>query len=272
MKLHEEEFLKFVDIFVDIYEYGKKSTYNSDYKEDIIDRVDEVYFDRWRKYLNDKCESYESDIDQYDIWFDSLSCRNDISDKDMAVYELPLENIEVRRGNEEVFMKKLLALSRDLIENNKPYCNEQTQVGTAYQFINKAVYVSVYTYKDIKKITNKDLGEGVIKFGTFCDDEALRHAKSNWMKFYKAAIQAGNEFNEAQGKEPHVHIGSSIGSEENGNYLVGDPVFERTFAIDGGCDTLFYPNKKVRIPQSYIDKFFATVPDEVAFVGPKYTE
>ena len=78
----------------------------------------------------------------------------------------------------------------------------------------------------------------------------------------------GAEFNSLQGSEPNIGIGSSI----NDHYLLGDPFYERTFAIDDGCDTLYYPRAKKRVTQEYADKFYGSVPEESVTIGVKMAE
>lgn len=250
MKLSPDELQKFAEVFVEIYEYNTKVEYDSKKSELIINKVNEDILENWKRYLNDTCESYEDDIDAFDKWFDELDDINKIDSKDLSHYNLPTSIIEIRLGNEETFMRKLLELAKTFIENNKPYCTEKNQVGAAYQFTKQAVYVMVYTYS--KK----------------ANAEALNKAKQNFKVFFEAAKALGKEFNDIQGNEPHIGIGSSI----NDSYLMGNPVYERTFAIDDGCDTLYYPHTKKRVTQEYSDKFYGSVPEESVVIGQKFVE
>ena len=250
MRLSAEELRKFAEIFVDIYEYGSRVAYNNSHSDLVISRVDESVFDKWRKYLNDTCEEYGDDMDAYDKWFDELHSIEDLDPRKVAHYDLPTEPIEIRLGNEASFMRKLLELARTFIANNKPLCTEQTKVGSAYQFTKQAVYVMVYAYDKT------------------ADKAALSKAKSNFVDFFNAAKALGAEFNSLQGSEPNIGIGSSI----NDHYLLGDPFYERTFAIDDGCDTLYYPRAKKRVTQEYADKFYGSVPEESVTIGVKMAE
>lgn len=250
MRLSSDEIKKFADIYVDVYEYGKKVAFNASHIDLIAKKVEESTLDKWRKFLNDTCEEFGDDFDGYDKWFDELDNSEDIDPRKVAHYDLPTERIEIRLGNEATFMRKLLNLAKSFIDSNKPYCNEQTKVGSAYQFTKQAVYVMVYTYSK------------------YANEQALRKAKSNFIAFFNAAKVLGQEFNDMQGMEPHIGIGSSI----NDHYLLGDPVYERTFAIDDGCDTLFYPKAKTRVSQEYADNFYGSVPEESVVIGPKFAD
>ena len=252
VRISTEDLSKFAEIFVDIYEYGSKVAYNNSYADLVENNVDDEILERWKAFLSYTCEDFEDDLDAYDDWYYNLHNIDDIDPRKLARFDLPSNTIEIRLGNEESFMRKLFSLANDFIENNKSHCTEDTKVGSAIQFTSQAVYVTVYTYSKQ------------------ADKKHLSAAKTNFLNFFNAAKALGDQFNELQGKtQPHIGIGSSI----NDHYLLGDPLYERTFAIDDGCDTLYYSKKgKVKVSQEYADMFYSIIPETTIIIGPKMAE
>lgn len=176
--MNSNDKLKFIDVFVDVTKYGTKAPCTMSDIDVVLDVINEEYLNAWEKYLSTKIDEPEfEDGDVWDNWYDNLTYES-ISDRDIQVFDLPTQKIQVALGNDVVFMKTVhnaiknfYADAVDIIKNS----SNPKDYHVAYYIDKQGIFVEVGTndckspiYRKLASLydnlTNIDISRAIIQY------------------------------------------------------------------------------------------------------------
>lgn len=138
---------KFIDLFCIIEKFGQIAKCESYEVEDIFYMVDEnididQYFDNFESYVNANKSSIENQ--SVEAWLRNLTL-SDISEKDIAVYELPTHPIKINYGdNVESFVRSLYSAAVEFMSHAVPLVKPNDNIKLQYNFDEDGIFIGFY--------------------------------------------------------------------------------------------------------------------------------
>ena len=222
---------KFLDTFVDVIRFGKKSTCGKSEVDEVLKSIDENYINNFEHYLSDKSMSDElEDPDKWDDWYDNLTLE----------------------------MRGLHAYAVEFIDKCSFYNPEDENVYACFTFDSLGMFVEVYSIKD-KTVKGKKKHL----------NQKIKNEVTGYLKdFVNKADNLILEFNEGQGPNG-IHCTQNVGSDKD--YGLGFLGSDNSEGARPGCepatikflteDRLVYANGQA-VSRQYIRKIFSIISDE----------
>ena len=248
---------KFLDTFVDVIRFGKKSTCGKSEVDEVLKSIDENYINNFEHYLSDKSMSDElEDPDKWDDWYDNLTIEKILELQ--RGYDLPAEKIVITLDAEETLMRGLHAYAVEFIDKCSFYNPEDENVYACFTFDSLGMFVEVYSIKD-KTVKGKKKHL----------NQKIKNEVTGYLKdFVNKADNLILEFNEGQGPNG-IHCTQNVGSDKD--YGLGFLGSDNSEGARPGCepatikflteDRLVYANGQA-VSRQYIRKIFSIISDE----------